>query len=109
MVKLKPSHLMKTVIGNYSHGRGEVQAANLSPDRDGITGISLPDVRRQSQSLPAEQKIITTDCLPLRVNPGCMPAEQEKPPLFVPTLQERFKTLVVPNINLLPVVQSCPL
>ena len=54
---LESSHLMEVMVGHNSYCCGEVQASDVSPDGDGITGICLPYVGWKATGLRAEEQV----------------------------------------------------
>ena len=46
---------MKVMVGHNSYCCGEVQASDVSPDGDGITGICMSYVGRKATGLRAEE------------------------------------------------------
>ncbi len=51
---LEPAHLMEVMVGHNSYCCGEVQASDVSPDGDGVTGICISYVGWKATDLRAE-------------------------------------------------------
>jgi hypothetical protein len=105
---LESSHLMEVMVGRNSYCCGEVQASDVSPDGDGITGIRMSYVRWKATGLRAEEQVIALPCPRICVGFRSVTTEGEQVFAGIHIRQEGLKTLVVANINLLPVVKASP-
>jgi hypothetical protein len=96
------------MVGRNSYCCGEVQASDVSPDGDGITGIRMSYVRWKATGLWAEEQVIALPCPRICVGFRSVTTEGEQVFAGIHIRQEGLKTLVVANINLLPVVKASP-
>ena len=99
---------MEKLVGHNSYCCGEIQASDVSPDGDGITGICLSYVGWKATGLRAEEQVIALPCPRICVKFRSVTTEGEQVFAGIHIRQERLKTLVVANINLLPVVKAIP-
>lgn len=106
----EPPDLMQVMIGHDSDGRGEIQAANPSPDGYFVARVCVSENRWKTDGLLAKKQIrpIGNPCICVIL--GGMPAKNQQSPLITPftAVQEIFKVGVVPDIHLRPVVQPGP-
>ena len=100
---------MKIVITDNTCGGGKIQAADSSPDGYGIARIGLSNVEWQSPGLRAENQIIPVVYFSPYIKFRCVSAEGKHISLLISGFQEGFEIAMVPNVDLLPVVQSRPL
>ena len=105
---LEPAHLMKVMVGHNSYCCGEVQASDVSPDRDCITGICISYVGWKATGLRAEKHVVALPCPRICVRFRSVTTEGEQVFVGIHIRQEGLKTLMVANINLLPVVKASP-
>ena len=61
-VPLEPAHLVEVMVCHNSYCCGKVQASDVSPDGNGITGICMPYVGWKATGLRAEKQVITLPC-----------------------------------------------
>ena len=106
--QLEPAHLMEVMVGHNSYCCGEVQASDVSPDGDGTTGIFMSYVGWKATGLRAEEQVIALPCPRICVRFRSVTTEGEQVFAGIHIRQEGLKTLVVANINLLPVVKASP-
>ena len=106
--QLESSHLMEIMVGHNSYCCGEVQASDVSPDGDCITGICMSYVGWKATGLRAEEQVIALPCPRICVKFRSVTTEGEQVFAGIHIRQEGLKTLVVANINLLPVVKARP-
>ena len=53
---------MEVMVGHNSYCCGEVQASDVSPDGDGVTGICMSYVGWKATGLRAEEQVIALPC-----------------------------------------------
>ena len=58
---------MEVMVGHNSYCCGEVQASDVSPDGDSITGICMSYVGWKATGLRAEEQVIALPCPRIRV------------------------------------------
>ena len=106
--QLESPHLVEVMVGHNSYCCGEVQASDVSPDRDGVTGICMSYVGWKATGLRAEEQVIALPYLRICVGFRSVTAEGKQVFAAIHIRQEGFKTRVVANINFLPVVKASP-
>jgi hypothetical protein len=105
---LESPHLVEVMVGHNSYGCREIQASDVSPDGDRVTGICISYFRWKPTGLRAEEQIIALPCHRICVGFSNVTTEGQHVFAGIHIGQEVFKTLMVPNINLLPIVKACP-
>lgn len=99
---------MEVMVGHNAYCCGEIQASDVSPDGDGVTGICMSYVGWKATGLRAEEQVVALPCPRICVRFRSVTTEGEQVFAGIHIRQEGLKTLVVANINLLPVVKASP-
>jgi len=99
---------MEIMVGHNFYCCREIQASDVSPDGDGVTGICMSYVGWKATGLGAEEQVIALPCPRICVRFRSVTTEGEEVFGGIHIRQEGLKILVVANINLLPVVKASP-
>ena len=96
------------MVGHYPCGSRQIQAAYITPDGDGITRIFFSDAERQPGCFPAKKNISAVFDGRCRIKARGMPAQNNEIPTISHIIHKSIEIRVVPNINLIPIIQTRP-